>query len=110
MFFNQNVPKVIFRADGKLFYISRAPIPNNKKNKFEKAWRQVGAYAFPIKALREFYKLKKKTKLEKIEDIELLRFVELGYRVRMISMSNKSISVDNYEDVKKVEKFLKQNQ
>ena len=31
MFFNQNIPKVIFGPNGKLFYMSRAPIPNNKK-------------------------------------------------------------------------------
>ena len=48
----------------------------------------------------------KKTTLEKIEDLELLRFTELGYVVRMIPMSNKSISVDTKNDVKKVEKIL----
>ena len=105
-FFDRNVPKIIFGPDGKLFYMSRAPIPNNKKNKFKKAWRQVCAYSLPIKALKDFYKLKKKTTLEKIEDLELLRFIELGYVVRMIPMSSKSISVDTKDDVKKVEKVL----
>ena len=106
MFFDRNVPKIIFGSDGKLFYMSRAPIPNNKKNKFKKAWRQVCAYSLPVKALKDFYKLKKKSTLEKIEDLELLRFTELGYIVRMIPMSNKSISVDTKNDVKKVEKIL----
>ena len=106
MFFDRNVPKIIFGPDGKLFYMSRAPVPNNKKNKFKKAWRQVCAYSLPVKALKDFYKLKKKSTLEKIEDLELLRFIELGYVVRMIPMSNKSISVDTKNDVKKVEKIL----
>ena len=43
---------------------------------------------------------KKKTKLEYFEDIEILRFLELGVKVKMIKMSNKSISVDLYRDLK----------
>ena len=102
MFFSRNIPKVLFGSNGKLFYMSRAPVPNNKKNQFKKAWRQVCAYSLPAKALKEFHKLGKKTELEKIEDLELLRFIELGYIVRMISMSSKSISVDTKNDVSKI--------
>ena len=51
--------------------------------------------------------MEKKTPLEKLEDCELLRFLELGYEIKMIKMSTKSISVDLKEDVKKVEKFIK---
>ena len=109
MFHDRNTPKVIFDTNGKLFYMSRAPIPNNKKNKFIKAWRQVCAYSLPPKPLKSFYVCKKKTKLENIEDLELLRFIELGYKIRMIKMSSKSISVDTIKDVKKVEKILGKN-
>jgi 3-deoxy-manno-octulosonate cytidylyltransferase (CMP-KDO synthetase) len=109
MFFNHNVPKVVFDRNRKLLYMSRSPIPSNKKNEFKKAWRQVCVYSLPLKALKDFYKLKKKTKLEKIEDLELLRFIELGYGIRMIPMSNKSISVDTIEDVRKVEKILRKS-
>ena len=35
--------------------------------------------------------------------------IELGLKVRMLKMSNKSISVDTLEDLKKVEKKLKIN-
>ena len=107
MFYDHNTVKVIFDSSGKLFYMSRAPIPNNKKNKFIKAWRQVCAYSLPPKPLKLFYDYKKKTKLENIEDLELLRFIELGYKIRMIKMSSKSISVDTIKDVKKVEKILR---
>ena len=68
---------------------------------------QVLAYCFPRKKLLKFGTVKKKTKLEYFEDIEILRFLELGVKVKMIKMSNKSISVDLYRDLKKVKKILK---
>ena len=45
--------------------------------------------------------------LENIEDCELIRFLELGFEVHMIKMSNNSISVDTKEDILKVIKKLK---
>ena len=41
------------------------------------------------------------TQLEKIEDIEILRFLEMGKKIKMIKMSNKSISIDTKKDLKK---------
>ena len=102
-----NVPKVVFRKDGRLLYMSRSPIPATKKQKFISAWRQVCAYALPKKALKKFSHNKKKAPLEKIEDIEILRFLELGLEVRMLKMSNMSIPVDVKSDLEKVKKFLK---
>ena len=58
------------------------------------------------KALKEFSNSKGKTLLENEEDIEILRFLELGYEVRMIEMSNVSIPVDHQEDLQKVIKKL----
>lgn len=101
-----STPKVVFRPDGRLLYMSRSPIPGNKSNKFSLSYRQICAYAFPKKALKEFYNSKGKTLLENEEDIEILRFLELGYEVRMIEMSNVSIPVDHQEDLQKVIKKL----
>ena len=107
MFRSGHVPKVVFRNDGKLFYMSRAPIPTTKKHKYLTAWRQVCAYSIPKKALMTFSAIKKKTLLEKIEDCELLRFIELGFEIRMIKMSNKSVAIDTKEDLRQVRKILK---
>ena len=94
-----NVPKVVVSEDGYILHASRAPIPSNRKNKFVQAWRQVCAYAFPKKKLHLFAKKKRKTILESIEDLEYLRFLELGVRLRGLKMSRKSIAVDTKEDV-----------
>ncbi len=70
--------------------MSRAPIPANKTDHFVAAWRQVCAYAFPRTALQAFAAHPGKTPLEAIEDIEILRFIELGWEVRMVPMSDLS--------------------
>ena len=106
-FRNLNVPKVVIRPDGRLLYASRAPIPSNKSNKFEKGFRQVCVYAFPSKALKIFSERKSKTELEKIEDIEYLRFLELGIDIRTLKMSQMSLAVDTPEDVVEVKEIIK---
>ena len=106
LFLSSNIPKVVFRKDGRLLYMSRAAIPTTKEKFFVQAWRQVCIYSFPYKALLAFAAKRKKTKLESIEDCELVRFLELGFDVQMISMSNKSIAVDTKQDLAKVKKIL----
>lgn len=101
-----HVPKVTFRPDGRLLYMSRSPIPGNKRKEFTKAWRQICIYVFPRDPLLAFHKEKKKTQLEHEEDIEILRFLELGYNVRMIPMSGKSIPIDTKEDLQRVRDLL----
>mgnify|MGYP001184384346 CR=1 FL=1 len=98
---SSSIPKVVFDNNENLLYMSRGKIPSNKKHKFESGWRQVCAYAFPRKDLIKFKKLAKKTQLEKIEDIEILRFLEMGKKIKMVKMSNKSISIDTKKDLKK---------
>ena len=108
-YFSPNIPKVIFHPITKnLIYMSRAAIPANKKFSFEKAWKQVCIYAFPKASLLAF-STNSKTPLEAIEDIEVLRFLELGYRVQMIPLSGNGISIDVPEDIKKVESYLNEN-
>jgi len=101
IFFSSNMPKVIFNKRKELIYISRAPIPSNKQNDFKKGFRQVCGYAFSKRSL-EIFDIKSKTYFESIEDIELLRFLELGVKVKMVEMSKKSIPVDVKEDIEKV--------
>lgn len=101
-----SVPKVVMRQDSRLLYMSRAPIPGNKDNKFNMGFRQVCIYAFPKEALEVFSRAKTKTPMEKEEDIEILRFLEMGYDIQMVKMSKESIPIDHPEDVIKVLKRL----
>ena len=108
LFKSGTIPKAVMRADGRLLYMSRAGIPISKNHEFIKSWRQVCIYAFPKKALEIFKKQKVKTPLEQIEDIEILRFLELGLEVRMIPLSTQSVAVDIPEDIPRVEKIIQE--
>ncbi|PJI46510.1 MAG: 3-deoxy-manno-octulosonate cytidylyltransferase [Pseudomonas sp.] len=98
-FRSTSTPKVVLRPDGRLLYMSRATIPGTKSDEFVRGWRQVCLYAFPRESLAAFAACDSKTPLESLEDIEILRFLELGWEVRMLELSQDSIAVDNPEDV-----------
>ena len=101
------IPKVVCRPDGRLLYMSRAPIPTGKAHEFISAKKQVCVYAYPKKALNEFGKNGAKGKLESIEDIEILRFLELGHEVKMVEVSDSSIAVDTPSDLERVQGIFK---
>jgi 3-deoxy-manno-octulosonate cytidylyltransferase (CMP-KDO synthetase) len=103
-----SIPKAVMRSDGRLLYMSRAGIPTTKKHEFVKAWRQVCVYAFPKKSLEAFKEHNAKTPLEQIEDIEILRFLELGWEIRMVPLSIQSVAVDTPEDVERVVRVIQQ--
>lgn len=102
LFRSPTIPKVVLRPDGRLLYMSRNAVPSTKTFGFVRAWRQICIYAFPPDALQAFAATPSKTPLEELEDIEILRFLELGYEVQMVPMSAHSIAVDTPEDVTRV--------
>ena len=101
-FFSKDVPKTVVNQKNELIYMSRSAIPGNKNGDFNIGFRQVCAYAFSKESLNKYCSLKKKTILEEQEDIELLRFLELGIKIKMIKMSEESIPVDRKEDIQRV--------
>ena len=101
-----SIPKVLIDKKNNLIYMSRSTIPGNKNNKFVKGWRQVCIYSYPRKVLMNFNN-KRKTLIEKIEDIEILRFLELGYKIKMLKLSNSSFSIDTKQDLKIASEFFK---
>lgn len=109
-FKSATVPKVVATPNGKLLYMSRAGIPLSKRSEFISAYRQVCIYAFPKETLKSFYDLGTKTPLEEIEDIEILRFLELGYEVKMVEVNGNSVAIDVEEDVDKVIEVLRKQE
>lgn len=105
-FYDLSVPKVIFNKNKNLIYISRSPIPRPKKLENKYAFKQVCIYFFPKSAILFFGKFKKKTPLENVEDIELIRFLENNFIIKMVKLSGSSIAVDYPRHIKEVEKIL----
>lgn len=106
---NNNIPKVVLNKKSELLYISRSPIPGSKekKNKNHKFLKQVCIYGFNRNELDLFCKFKKKTYLERYEDIEILRYLEIGKKIKMVKLNSRSYAVDTYDDLKKIERIFK---
>ena len=79
----------------------------NKKGQFKKAYGQVNLYSYPIKTLKLKGLKNKKTANEKIEDIEILRFLEKGLKVKVLKMKKPTQPVDVKKDLILVERLLK---
>ena len=107
---NVNIPKVVFSENLKMIYMSRLPIPGYKsiENKPEKHYKQVCIYAFNQKELLSYGSAKKKGLVEQHEDIEILRYFEMGIPVHMVEVEGNTFAVDVPEDIKPVENRLKQ--
>ena len=105
-FISYNVPKVVCSGNNDLLYMSRAPIPSNKSGDFIKAKRQVCIYSFPRDSLLKFANCSGKSPNESIEDIEIIRFLELGLKVRMVEVSDNPVAVDTEEDLLRAEKII----
>ncbi len=106
--FNRSIPKVVVDQNNFLVFASRNANLLKKNENDKRFYRQVLAYCFPRKYIIKFSNVKNKTFFEKKEDIEILRFLELGIKVKMIKMSRKSISVDTLKDLNKVRKLINQ--
>ena len=98
----RSVPKVVTNTTGRLQYMSRAAIPANKGGTFEKAWKQVCIYCFSPEHLQAYASATSKGPIEAIEDIEILRFLDIGIDVQMLELNSVSMAVDTPEDLQRV--------
>ncbi len=116
-----NVVKVVVDGDSNALYFSRAPIPYHRS-----AWPQApqllaqagampsippgciahaGLYAYRREFLLALAQLPP-TPLEQVEQLEQLRVLEHGYRIRVVRTTYVSLGVDTPEDVARVERLL----
>lgn len=98
--------KLLVGAHNQLIYIGRAMVPGSHDGTFHGGLRQVCAYAYPAEVLAQYSSVPDRTPLERIEDCEVVRFLELGIPVTVLPMSDGSMSVDRPDDVSRVEAVL----
>ena len=99
---DKKIPKVICDLDKNLLYCSRNAIPGHKKTSNLNIMKQVCIYGFSKKQLQEFYS-NEKTPLENSEDIEIVRCLEKGIKVKMLEVDKVSYAVDYPKDIAIVE-------
>ena len=104
-FLNKSIPKMVFSKSRKLLYSSRAPIPFNKSGTFQKAYKHICIYAYNKKHLKKFNS-SEKSFFEKIEDLEINRYLENNIEVNCIEVKKSGVAVDTLYDLNKVKEIL----
>lgn len=108
---NPTVVKAITREDNIGIYLTRAAAPHPKGTASYQFYKQLGIYAFTREALsffEEYGRFHGKAKNERIEDVEMLRFIENGWSIQFIETEELSVAVDTISDLKKVISIIKQ--
>jgi 3-deoxy-manno-octulosonate cytidylyltransferase (CMP-KDO synthetase) len=103
-----NVVKTVLDFEGNAIYFSRAPIPwvrDTGSKVLARHLKHLGLYVFEREALLEYPTLPPGD-LERIEQLEQLRWMENGWKIRVAEVEHDAVSVDVTEDVARVEKLL----
>ncbi|MGA8406250.1 MAG: 3-deoxy-manno-octulosonate cytidylyltransferase [Candidatus Acidiferrales bacterium] len=103
-----NVVKVVQDFDANALYFSRAPIPwvrDTGSTVAASHWKHIGLYGYRRDALLEYPTLPP-GELERVEQLEQLRWLENGFRIHMVETEYDAVSVDVPADVERVEKLL----
>lgn len=104
-----NVVKVARDFDGNGLYFSRAPIPWVRDSSGSVAashWKHIGLYGYRRDALLE-YPMLPPGELERLEQLEQLRWLENGYRIRTVETDYDAVSVDVPADIARVEELIR---
>jgi 3-deoxy-manno-octulosonate cytidylyltransferase (CMP-KDO synthetase) len=107
-----NIVKVVRDFESNALYFSRAPVPwvrDSAETVTARHWKHLGLYGFRRDALLEFPTLPP-GELEHLEQLEQLRWLENGFRIRVVETDYDAISVDVPSDVPRVEKLLSERE
>jgi len=104
-FEDRNCIKVVCDLNGNALYFSREPIPTRSKNLNVPMGKQVCVIPFRRDFLMEYTDMQP-TPLEIVESIDMMRVLEHGLKVRMVSTQYSSFAVDTPGDLKKVEQLM----
>lgn len=103
---NPNIVKVITDLSNRALYFSRSAIPHQRsKETHVSVYKHVGVYAFRKSALIDFYE-HAATPLELAEQIEAIRYLEMGKTIQMIETQFESVGIDVLEDLERAKKLI----
>ena len=101
-----NSVKIIFNKKKEVIYLTRSNSPHPFRKKIDKIFKHLSVISFKPTALKKFSK-NGRSKLEIIEDIELLRAIDLGLKIKTFSLKGESFSIDVYKNLKDFRKKIK---
>jgi 3-deoxy-manno-octulosonate cytidylyltransferase (CMP-KDO synthetase) len=97
--------KVVIDRKGNALYFSRSCIPFRRGESDVTTYKHLGIYGYRRKALLDFAKMAAGA-LEQAEQLEQLRALENGLKIRVVVSDTKSIGVDTPEDAAEVERLI----
>ena len=107
-----NVVKVVTDDQGDALYFSRSPIPHVRERGAGEVpvvsglhWKHLGVYAYTRAALVRFASLPTGS-LEQSEQLEQLRLLEAGIRIRVWETKHESLRIDTPADLQRAERIL----
>lgn len=108
-----HVVKCVLDQQLNALYFSRGLIPCGLNSSFKADipyYHHIGIYAYRCDFLLNHYAQLPMTPLQKAEDLEQLKVLEHGFRIKVALVDSNSIGVDTHQDIKKVEQLIcKQN-
>ena len=106
---NPNIVKVITDFDSNALYFSRSVIPY-KRNFTENLqyYKHIGIYGYTTGFLRNIKNIREGI-LEKVESLEQLRFMENGYKIKVLETFSNAVGVDTPEDLLEVVEYVRKN-
>jgi 3-deoxy-manno-octulosonate cytidylyltransferase (CMP-KDO synthetase) len=102
---DSNTIKVVVDKKGFALYFSRSPLPFQATDYF---FQHIGIYGYQRDFLLAFSQMKQ-TRLEKAENLEQLRVLENGFKIKIIETPFLTIGVDSPQDIIKVENYLEEH-
>jgi 3-deoxy-manno-octulosonate cytidylyltransferase (CMP-KDO synthetase) len=105
---NPNVVKCVIDLQGNALYFSRSLIPGNFSMHVKKSvtyYKHIGTYAYRPQFLLQYVNLSM-TPLQIAEDLEQLKVLEHGYKIKAAVVNRDCPGVNVPEDIKKVEQEL----
>jgi 3-deoxy-manno-octulosonate cytidylyltransferase (CMP-KDO synthetase) len=97
-FFSPHVVKAVVDRYNNALYFSRCPIPYYKGSLPPNALQHIGLYCFRKSFLLECARADD-GQLQSIEDLEQLKALEQGYRIKVAIVDEKAIGIDTPEDL-----------
>ena len=105
-FEDRNCIKVVCDLESNAMFFSREPIPTRCKVESIPMGKQVCIIPFRRDYLLEYTRLAP-TPLEVAESVDMMRILEHGMKVRMAPTKHDTQAVDTLEDLKKVERLMR---
>ena len=102
-----NVVKIVRDSRGHALYFSRAAIPYDRDGSGGAPYyKHLGFYAYTAAALERYARLPP-SRLELVEKLEQLRFLENGISITVSEAAEDTIGVDTDADLRKVEEYFR---